>query len=81
MNYQFSDGACAGAVVVDSKALVSTRVRASISGADRGLLFASAVMLDEASAGQMPDDLRGRLLLPDELGKLERTIARKKDKP
>jgi hypothetical protein len=51
---------------------------ASLSGADRGLEFASGQQLDSDSAGQIPANMIGRFLDDDDLRKLHRMLIKKK---
>jgi hypothetical protein len=53
-------------------------VRASLAGADTGLPFVSGNALDDDSAGQVPVELLGHLLDPDDVRKLERMLLKKK---
>jgi hypothetical protein len=60
--YRHPDGGAAGVVVIESHGLLHARLKASLSGADRGLEFISAHKLDPQSAGQIPANMIGRFL-------------------
>jgi hypothetical protein len=50
LTYRHPDGRAPGAVVIESRGLLHARFMASLSGADRGLEFASGQQLDSDSA-------------------------------
>lgn len=78
ITYRHRNGSFAGAVVVESNALINARMRVALSGADEGLTFVSGDVLDDDSMRQVPVDLLGRLLDPSDLQKLERMLIKKK---
>jgi hypothetical protein len=78
LNYRYPDGRFAGAVVVESGDLIHARLRASLSGADRGLDFAGSHEIDKASARQIPADMIGRFLDDGDLRELLEAITSKK---
>ena len=65
----------AGVVVVESYRHLHASMKAEVSGADRGLDFASAHQLDAKSASQVPADMIGRLLNDGDLRRLQQVIA------
>jgi hypothetical protein len=67
----------AGVVVVESRGLLHARLMVSLSGADRGLEFASGHQLDPESAGQIPADMIGRFLDDGDLRKLRQMLMKK----
>jgi hypothetical protein len=78
LTYRHPDGRAPGAVVIESRGLLHARFMASLSGADRGLEFASGQQLDSDSAGQIPANMIGRFLDDDDLRKLHRMLIKKK---
>jgi hypothetical protein len=78
LTYRYSEGSAAGVVVVESRGLLHARLMASLSGADRGLEFASGHPLDPESAGQVPANMIGRFLDEGDLRKLHRMLLKKK---
>jgi hypothetical protein len=78
LTYRHPDSRAAGAVVVESRGLLHARLMASLSGADRGLEFASGHQLGPESAGQVPADMIGRFLDDGDLLKLHRMLIKKK---
>jgi hypothetical protein len=78
LNYRHHRGRFAGAVVVESSALVSARMVAAVYGLNDRLQFASGEELDQESAGQIPANMMGRLLDDGDLRKLLRAITPKK---
>jgi hypothetical protein len=56
LTYRHPDGRAAGVVVIESRGLLHARLMASLSGADRGLEFASGHQLDPLSAKEIPAD-------------------------
>lgn len=61
LSYRHQDGSFAGAVVIESNALINARMRVALSGAEWG---------------EMPIELLGRLLDPSDLRKLERMLRK-----
>jgi hypothetical protein len=78
LSYRHRDGSFAGAVMIESNALIYARMRVALSGADKGLAFISGDVLDPDSVGEMPSDLLGSLLDQSDLRKLERLLLKKK---
>jgi hypothetical protein len=78
LNYRHPRGRFAGAVVVESSALVSARMTAAVYGLNDRLEFASGHQLDQESAGQIPANMIGRLLNGDDLRNLDRMVLKKK---
>jgi hypothetical protein len=78
LTYRHSDGRAAGVVVVESHGLLHARLKASLSGADRELEFASGHQLDPLSAEQIPANMVGRFLDDGDLRKLHRMPIKKK---
>jgi hypothetical protein len=62
LTYRHPDGRAAGVVIIETHGLLHARLIASLSGADRGLDFASGHQLDLESAGQIPANMVGRFL-------------------
>jgi hypothetical protein len=78
LNYRHPDGRFAGVLVIDSNALIHAHLKAAVYGLDKGLDFAGAHELDEASAHQIPASLIGRLLDDGDLRKLQRMLIKKR---
>jgi hypothetical protein len=78
LTYRHSDGSAAGVVVVESCGLLHARLKASLSGGDRGLEFASGHQLDPLSAELIPANVIGRFLDDGDLRKLHRMLIKKK---
>jgi hypothetical protein len=78
INYRHLNGRPAGVVAIESNSLIHARMKAALSGADRGLDFADAVEFDEASARKIPADMIGRFLDDDDLRELLEAITSKK---
>lgn len=78
LSYRHWDGRFAGAVVIESNALIYARMRVALSGVDKGLAFVSGDVLDQDSMRQLPIALLGRLLNPSDLRTLERALVKKK---
>jgi hypothetical protein len=78
INYRHLNGRAAGVVVIESGDLIHARLRASLSGADRGLDFAGSHEIDKASARQIPADMIGRFLDDGDLRELLEAITSKK---
>src|ERR1700747_2784982 len=76
LTYHHPDGA--GVVVIESRGLLHARLKASLSGADRGLEFVSGHQLDPISAAQVPANMIGRFLDDGDLRKLQRMLLKKK---
>jgi hypothetical protein len=76
LTYHHPDGA--GVVVIESRALLHARLKASLAGADRGLEFVSGHQLDPISAAQIPANTIGRFLDHGDLRKLQRMLLKKK---
>jgi hypothetical protein len=74
LNYRHPHGGFAGAVVIESSALVSARMAAAVYGLNDRLEFASGHKLDQESALKVPTDMLGRLLDDGELRKLSRIL-------
>jgi hypothetical protein len=77
LSYRYPTGSFAGAVVIESNALINARMRVALSGADKGLLFLSGDMLDDDSTGLVPVEMHGRLLDQSDLRKLESMLLKK----
>src|SRR5262249_55354369 len=78
LNYRHPRGRFAGAVVVESSALVSARMTAAVYGLNDRLEFESGEELDQESAEQIPANLIGRLLDDSDLWNLHRMLLKKK---
>jgi hypothetical protein len=78
LNYRHPNGRAAGVVVIESNALIHARLKAAVYGLDKGLDFAGAHELDQASAKQIPASMIGRLLDDGDLRKLQRMLIKKK---
>jgi hypothetical protein len=64
LTYRHPDGRAAGVVVIESRSgLLHARLKAALAGADRDLEFVSGHKLDSESAGQIPANMIGQLLL------------------
>ncbi len=81
LNYRHPHGRFAGAVVIESSALVSARMAAAVYGLNDRLEFASGHELDQESALKVPTDMLGRLLDDGELRKLSRMLLGPKKPP
>ncbi len=81
LNYRHPRGRFAGAVVVESSALVSARMAAVVFRLNDRLEVASGYQLDEESAEQIPADMIGRLLDDGELRKISRMLLGPKKPP
>jgi hypothetical protein len=69
LTYRHPDGRAAGVVVIESTGLLDARLMAALAGADRELEFVSGHKLDQESAGQVPENMMGRLLDDGDLRK------------
>ena len=78
MAYRNSDGPAAGVVVIESRGLLHARLKASLSGANRGLGFVSGHQLNPLSAELIPANMIGRFLDDSDLRKLQRMLIKKK---
>jgi hypothetical protein len=78
LTYRYPDGRAAGVVVIEFRALLHARLKASLAGADRELEFASGQQLDPLSAEQIPANMIGRLLDDGDLRKMHRMVIKNK---
>jgi hypothetical protein len=78
LNFRHHRGRFAGAVVIESSALVSARMSAAVYGLNDRLEFASGHQLDPESAGQIPANMIGRFLDDGDLRKLQGMLFKKK---
>ena len=74
LNYRHPHGGFAGAVVIESSALISARMAADVYGLNDRLEFASGHKLDQESALKVPTDMLDHLLDDGELRKLSRIL-------
>ena len=72
MKYRHPDGRFAGALVIESSALVSARMAATVFGLDDGLEFVSGCEIETTSAERIPASMIDRLLSEDDLRRLRR---------
>ena len=61
--------------------VTTTRLKASLAGADRDLEFVSGHKLDRESAGQIPANMIGRFLDNGDLRELHRMLIKKPPAP
>ena len=64
--------------VIEAGDLIHARMKAALAGLDDGLEFASAQVLGDDSARQIPGTIIGRLLDHGDLRRLQRMILKKK---
>jgi putative SOS response-associated peptidase YedK len=78
MKYRRANGSFAGAMVVESTALVIARMQATVFGLDEGLDFISGYEVGAASSEQIPASMIDRLLDERDLRRLHRILLSKK---
>jgi hypothetical protein len=76
LTYCRPSGRLLGVVIQDSSCIVQARLRAAVAGVDQGVEFCEGHELDQATAAPVPATAIGRMLGPDEAGKLIRRLER-----
>ena len=71
MTYCDLSGAACGVLILDSWSLAQARLRASAEGLDRGRQYCEGHELEGDSATLVPPNAIGRMLSPDEAGKIK----------